>query len=115
MDNREALDFLNSHSSIRAATEMFLKEFQIPDSEFCSIRRKFSEVKSEREVYSKQKDLHTWEHLMFHSLQDTSPSKKCMISTEKLAFSIELPQDIRKPLSELTLKALRIVHFVYFR
>lgn len=30
-----------------------------------------------------------------------------MINEEKLAFETELPQDIRKPLSELALKALR--------
>ena len=77
---------------------MVLKEFQIPESEFFPIRRRFSEIKSEREVYSKWKDLYTWEHLMFHSLQDTSPYKKCIISTEKLAFSTEIPQDIRKSL-----------------
>ena len=105
MDNKEAFCFLNSHSSVRQATEVFLESYLIPDSEKHCVRRRFTKLKSDRSFYSKQNDLATWEMLQFHSLHSTSPYKKRLTDTSTV-FQCELPQENRKPLSALTTKGL---------
>ena len=100
MNNQEAYYLFSSHSSITAAKEFFLETFQPSESDFCSIRRKFCDLKCQRDLYRKNSDLHTWEYIQFHSLHPSSHLKKCMVGEENLAFATELPQDSRKPLSE---------------
>ncbi|KAI6651054.1 hypothetical protein LOD99_5631 [Oopsacas minuta] len=66
----------------------------------------FSQLKSDRNIYSKRSDLLTWEGLLFHSLHIASPLKK-RLSETSIVFQCELTQEGRKPLSELTNKGLR--------
>ena len=72
MDNKEAIAFLNSHTE---ATEAFMNTFEIPEDESHSIRRKFCQLKLDRETFRKKNDLHTWEVFHFHSLQAIRPQK----------------------------------------
>ena len=106
MDNKEAIAFLNSHTSIREATEAFMNTFEIPEGESHSIRRKFGQLKLDREPFLKKNDLNTWEVIHFYSLQAIHPHKK-RISEEKIIFETELSQDTRKPIDQLTNKGLK--------
>ena len=60
MNNQEALDFLFSQPSIRTAIDTFINNFDLTVGDFSSIRKRFSEFKSERDAFSKRNDLSTW-------------------------------------------------------
>ena len=83
-----------------------MEKFRIPDVEIHSIRRSFGNIRQDREAFRKRNDLTTWEDMMFHTIDATMPRKK-RISGEKLIFEAELPQETRKPLSQLTRKGLK--------
>ena len=106
MNNQEALDFMKSYSSIREATEVFLLAYKFPDGQSHYIRRKFSQLKSDRNCYARRNELTTWEGLLFHSVSISSPQKKRLCETGTV-FQCELPQERRKSLSELTNKGLK--------
>ena len=107
MNNREAYEFLNSKTSIRTAVEELMTIYQMDQSESSSVRHKFSRLRPERDSYRKRSDLSTWEEMLFHSLAPNLPHKK-RISDEQIIFEADLSQDHRKPLSELTLKSVRL-------
>ena len=86
MNNQEALDFLNSHSSIRVATQAFMNDFDIPESEFSSIRRRFSEIKSSLDLYRKKNDLDTWEQFLL--------STSSCITFSNIYFSVPMAPNI---------------------
>ena len=106
MNNKEAFEFLNSHSCIRSATETFLSQFELPATDFPSVRRKFSSLKSERNDFNRRSDLSTWDEMLFYRcLHANSPKKR--ISEGPIIFEVEFSSETRKPLSEITLKGLR--------
>ena len=107
MNNREAYEFLNSKTSIRTDVEELMTIYQMDQSESSSVRHRFSRLRPERDSYRKRSDLSTWEEMLFHSLAANLPHKK-RISDEQIIFEAELSQDHRKPLSELTLKSVRL-------
>ena len=80
--------------------------YQMDQSESSSVCHRFSRLRPERDSYRKRSDLSTWEEL-FHSLAPKLPHKK-RISNEQIIFEADLSQDQRKPLSELTLKSVRL-------
>ena len=106
MNNKEAFECLNSHSCIRSATETFLSQFELPATDFPSVRRKFSTLKSERKDFNRRSDLSTWGEMLFHTCLYTN-SKKKRVSEGAIIFEDEFSSETRKPLSELTLKGLR--------
>ena len=61
MNKREAFDFLNLYQAIRVANKAFMKEFQVEEDEECKIRRRFTDLKSQREAFRKKADLNTVE------------------------------------------------------
>ena len=107
MNNRDAYEFLSSKTSIRAAVEEFMSIHQLEQGESSSLRHKFCQLRPERDSYRKFSDLSTWEEMLFFSFSPTLPLKK-RISDEKIIFKADLSQDKRKPLSELTLKSVRL-------
>ena len=107
MENKEALDFLYTKSSIRAATEEFISEFNLPQCEFHTIRRKFGELKSDKDFFVKKNDLATWEQMFFYAISYEHPPKR-RSSSDKVIFEADISSIARKPLSELTTKGLRV-------
>ena len=107
MNNREAYEFLNSKTSIRTAVEELMTIYQMDQNESSSVRHRFSRLRPERDSYRMRSDLSTWEEMLFHSLAPNLPHKK-RISDEQIIFEADLSQDNRKPLSELTLKSVRL-------
>ena len=106
MDNKEAFAFLNTKSSIRAATEDYLAIFKIPQGDFHNIRRRFGELKSDRDFFVRKTDLATWEQMFFYQASCENPPKR-RSSSDKVIFESDLSSVARKPLSELTTKGLR--------
>ena len=107
MNNRDAYDLLRSKPSMRAATDEILNTFQQPESEFNIICRKFRELKSSRESFVKKNDIGTWEDLMFYTPIIEHPAKK-RSSGDTTIFTADISAETRKPLSEVTLKGLRV-------
>ena len=106
MNNKEAYAFVDRKPSIRAAADEFIHSFDLPQSEFHCIRRKFGELKSIRDGFLRNNDLSSWEEMLFYSVSlDHSPKKRC--SAETIIFQADLSTKVRKPLSQLTTKDLR--------
>ena len=106
MNNKEAFNLLCSQPSIRAASDEFIRYFQVPESEYHCIRRKFAELKSNRQISQKNSDLKSWEELLFHSYEIKCLPKR-RLSEDRIIFEADLSIEIRKPLSQLTTKALK--------
>ena len=107
MNNKEAYVLLKSSSSIRASSAEFVSNFQLPESEFHTIFRKFRELKSDRDTFLKRNDLATWESMLFFSCSIESPPKRRLYE-DRTIFAAEISNDFRKPLSQLTNKGLKI-------
>ena len=107
MNSKEAFELLSSQPSIRASSNEFIRSFQIPECEFHTFRRKFGQLKSDRDNFLKLKDLATWEDLPFYSPVTELPAIK-RYCVDKTVFKAHLSAEIRKPLSQLTLKGLRV-------
>ena len=107
MNNKEAFVLLKSSSSIRASSAEFVSNFQLPESEFHTIFRKFRELKSDRDTFLKRNDLATWESMLFFSCSIESPPKRRLYE-DRTIFAAEISNDFRKPLSQLTNKGLKI-------
>ena len=67
MNNKEAFELLTSQPSIRASSNDFIRSFKIPECEFPKLRRKFGQLKSDRDNFLKLKKLATWDDLTFYS------------------------------------------------
>ena len=106
MNNKEAFDFLNSKPSVREATSTFLDIFDLDNEQFCLSRRRFAELKSERDYYRKKANITTWEELSFFSYSDNSPAKRRKLP-ERYVVSVEFVKEVRKPLLQLTTKGQR--------
>ena len=85
MNNKEAFNLLCSQPSIRAASDEFIRYFQVPESEYHCIRRKFAELKSNRQISQKNRDLKSWEELLFHSYEIKCLPKR-MLSEHRIIF-----------------------------
>ena len=82
---KETFDFLNSNSLVREAPDV-LKAYPIIVGETHFIPRKFSQLKSDRNIYSKRNVLPSCDGILFHSLLITSPLNK-RISETNIASS----------------------------
>ena len=106
MNNREAWDYLSARESIRDTFKEFMQEFQIEENEYESIRHKFNILKSTRDSSRKLKKLDEWENNTFYSNPSAQSTKK-RIMAEKNIVESDLSMETKKPLSQLSLKALR--------
>ena len=106
MNNKEAWNYLQSKESERATALSFVLDFQLDELELSNLRYKFSDLKSTREYARKKTDLPMWEDLLFYSFLQTSPPKK-RLTEGKIIIESDLSLETRKPLAQLTLKALR--------
>ena len=99
MKNKDAFDFLSSKESVRKASTDFLDLHNISEDDSQKIRQKFGHVKSQRDKFSIRNALTVLENEIFYS-------KKLQVH-EKEIVKVDLSQKLRKPLSELTMKAMR--------
>ncbi|KAI6646833.1 hypothetical protein LOD99_9162 [Oopsacas minuta] len=67
MNNKEAFNFYmsNSEKAFSTIAHQFITKYNLEESNCDLLRRKFSNIKSERKIYLKEKDLATWEELLF--------------------------------------------------
>ena len=80
--------------------------FDLDNEQFCLSRRRFAELKLERDYYRKKTNITTWEELLFFSYSDNSPAKRRTLP-ERYVVSVELVKEVRKPLLQLTTKGQR--------
>lgn len=106
MENHDAFVFLNSKSSIREATELFIEQYNIDENEYETIRNKFRKIKSEQVSFRKRCNLETWNKMIFYNLPSICPQMK-RLCQENHIIEIDLSNEFKKPLSDLTLKSLR--------
>ena len=106
MNNRDAWNYLSSKESVRAATRAFVQEFQLDENEMGPIRYKFSTLKTARDSSQRSKVMEEWEEKEFYTFPCTHPSKKRILQ-EKMIVESDLSMEQRKPLSQITLKAIR--------
>ena len=99
MNNKDAFDFLSSKESVRKSSTDFLDSHNISEDDYLKIRRKFGDLKFQRDNFSKRNALTAWDNEVFYS-------KKIKVH-EKEIVEVDLSQKPRKPLSELTMKAMR--------
>ena len=107
MNNKEALEFLLSKPSIREATNAYIELYNLPESDLIVVRKKFGNLKCEKIAFRKNSDVSSWEDMLFHSSSIETPSKK-RLSGNKLVYKVEITSEVRKPLSELTSKGLKV-------
>ena len=69
MNNEEAYNFYttNSLKSFSQISREFFAKLNLDESEFDFFRKKFANIKSERMIYSKEKDIATWNNFYFTS------------------------------------------------
>ena len=107
MNNKDAYTLPNSSSSNRAASGELIRSFELHYSELDCIRKKISDLKSTRDSFLKRNDLTSWEEILFHLAPIQHPAKKST-SGDHIIFEADLSKEIRKPLTQLTLKGLRV-------
>ena len=105
MNNFEAWTYLSTKESIRAAAVKFVQEFDLDDIKFDAIRYKFRNLKPTRDASRKSKMMEEWEAEIFCTFPSIHPPEQNL--KEKLIIESDLSMEIRKPLSQLTLEALR--------
>ena len=106
MNNFEAWQYLSTQELIRAAALKFVQVFELDDNEFDALRYKFRNLKPTRDSSRKAKKMEEWEAEIFYTFPSIHPPKQ-QILEEKLIIESDLSMEIIKPLSLLTLKALR--------
>ena len=106
MNNRDAWDYLSTKDSARGAAKAFMQEFQIEENEYEPIRHKFTNLKSARDSSRKVKKLEEWENNIFYFIPSAHPTKKRILE-ERIIVESGLSMETKRPLSQLTLKALR--------
>ena len=90
MNNMDAFDFLSSKESVTKASSNFLDSHNISEDDYHKIRRKFGDLKFQRDNFSKRNALTAWENEVFYS-------KKLKVR-EKEIVEVDLSQKPRKPL-----------------
>ena len=105
MNNKEALILLDTETLL-SATQTFIEGCDVDISQFERFRGRFRGLTSERDYFRKKGDLSTWEQMLFYPLPTNSPQKKILLQDNTI-LKINLSHENKKPLSELTLKALR--------
>ncbi|KAI6661403.1 hypothetical protein LOD99_13274 [Oopsacas minuta] len=99
----------NSEEAFSTIAREFISKYNLEESNCDLFRRKFSNIKSERKIYLKEKDLATWEELLFcrdpqmddipQSSNEARPFKESTI-----AFEEDFSRVSRKHISELSNK-----------
>ena len=105
MNNREALEFLKSKTSVRDASTNFMDDHHLGADQYHKIRYQFGELKDSRELYRKKNDLNTWEEFLFYD--SSKQAVKRRLSSDGEVLETEKAREIRKPLLELTIKGQR--------
>ncbi|KAI6647512.1 hypothetical protein LOD99_8777 [Oopsacas minuta] len=96
MNNKEAFNFYmsNSEKAFSTIAREFIAKYNLGESNCDFFRRKFSNIKSERKIYLKEKDLATWEELPFcrdpqmddipQSSNEARPSRNLQLYSRKI-------------------------------
>ncbi|KAI6658740.1 hypothetical protein LOD99_15063 [Oopsacas minuta] len=102
----------NSEKAFSTIAREFISKYNLGESNCDLFRRKFSNIKSERKIYLKEKDLATWEELLFcrdpqmddipQSSNGARPFKESTV-----VFEEDFSRVSRKHISELSNKSMR--------
>ena len=107
MNNQEARVFLqNSDDNCRKATRNILELFDLPESEYTLLNKKFKDLVAVRREFVRNNDLTTF----FYHPAASNPSKKRKSESEMLnsiSFVESRSIDSRKPISDLTFQSVR--------
>ena len=98
MNNKEAFELLSSQPSIRASSNEFIRSFEIPECEFHAFRRKFGQLKSDRDNFLKLKELATWDDLPSIRLSLDSQLLNDIVSTKQY-LRLTYRQKTKTPIS----------------
>ena len=111
MNNREARVYLqNSDNNCSQATRNFLELFDLPESEYTHLNKKFKDLVAVRREFVRNNDLNTWEEMPFYHPAACNPSKKRKSESEMLdsiSFVESRSSKSRKPISDLTFESIR--------
>ena len=105
MDNLEAWTYISTKEWIRNTALEFVKEFQLEENEFDSIWYIYRNLKPTRDSPRKSKRMEEWETEIFYPIPSAHPLKKRILDERNIVES-DLSMEIRKPLSQLTLKEM---------
>ena len=105
MNNSEAFQFFCEHKShsYRSIADQFIASFGFEQSDMNSFRLKFNEIQKERDLFTKNSNLDTWNLMYFCHI----PKRPKLSSTSTISFEEDLKITKRKDIGDLTTKALR--------
>ena len=105
MNNSEAFQFFCEHKShsYRSIGDQFITSFGFEQSDMNLIRLKFNDIQKERDLFTKNSELDTWNSMYFFHI----PKRHKLSSTSTISFEEDLNITKRKPIGDLTTKALR--------
>ena len=73
-----------------------------------TLRYRFTCLKSERGAARKSKNMLVWEDKVFYTIPSDPPGNRKAGNRKKVIIETDISKEIRKPLSQLTLKGLRL-------
>ena len=105
MNNFEAFQFFCEHKSHSycSIADQFITSFGFEQSDMNLFRLKFNDIQKERDLFNKNSNLETWNSIYFSHI----PMKPKLRSTSTKSFEEGLNITKRKPIGDLTTKALR--------
>ena len=103
MNNCDAWKYLESKESARGAALAFVQDFDLDESKVVTLRYRFTCLKSNRGAARKSKNMLVWEDKVFYTIPSDLPGNR-----KKVIVETDISKEIRKPLSQLTLKGLRL-------
>ena len=105
MNNSEVFQFFCEHKShsYRSIADQFITSFGFEQSDMNLFRLKFNDIQKERDLFTKNSDLDTWNSMYFYHI----PKRPKLSSTSTKSFEEDLNITKRKAIGDLTTKALR--------
>ena len=103
MNNCDAWKYLESKESARSAALAFVQDFDLDESQVVTLRYRFTCLKSNWGAARKSKNMLVWEDKVFYTIPSDPPGNR-----KKVIIETDISKEIRKPLSQLTLKGLRL-------
>ena len=105
MNNFEAFQFFceDKSNSYRSIAGQFITSFGFEQSDMNLFCLKFDDIQKERDLFNKNSHLDTWNSMYFCHIQ----KRPELSSTSTISFEEDLNITKRKPIGDLTTKALR--------
>ena len=105
MNNSEVFQFFCEHKShsYRSIAGQFIASFGFEQSDLNLFRLKFNDIQKERDLFTKNSDIDTWNSMYFCHI----PKRPKLSSTSTKSFEEDLNITKRKAIGDLTTKALR--------